>query len=657
MNRAYSLLEIKGMDDDARIITGIASTISPDRVEDVMMPSGATFKLPMPLLWQHNPNQPIGLVTQAKITADGIEIVAEIAKGVSDEIEDAWRMIKSGLVRGLSIGFKGLKWEPIPKSYGRKYLKWEWWELSAVTIPANAEATITSVKSVDAEYLAAFGTSQSAEADKPVPGASGQSTKTVKLSKPERADKMKSIAEQISAFEATRMAKSARMEEIMTASAESGETLDAQQSEEYDTLADEVKSIDTHLGRLRDMEKIKGVSAKPVNSAQINNSAAGTAARSGLVIKAQKQLEKGIEFAQFAICLASAKGNLMQAHEIAKSRFGDNEALNISLKAAVSAGTTTDPTWAAPLVDTYQRFAGDFIEYLHPQTVLGRFGQGNIPSLRRVPFNISIAGQASGGQGYWVGEGQAKPLTKFDFNTVNLRWAKVANIAVLTEELLRLSNPSAEAHVRDQLAAALIERLDTDFLDPNKAALANVSPASITNGVTPIVSAGVDAAAVRTDVQKLFAAYIAANMTPATGVWIMQSTTALALSMMTNPLGQPEFSGLTMHGGSFWGMPVIVSEYTPAGVVILANASDIYLADDGQVVIDASREASLEMLDNPTNASGPTSKQTQLVSMFQTNSVAIRAERWINWQKRRPQAVQMLTGVNWGGVAPEGSGG
>lgn len=655
MNRAYSLLEIKGMDDDARIITGVASTLSPDRVDDVMVPAGATFKLPIPLLWQHNPNQPIGLVTKAKVTAAGIEIVAEIAKGVSDEIEDAWRMIKSGLVRGLSIGFKGLKWEPIPKSYGRKYLKWEWWELSAVTIPANAEATITSVKSVDAEYLAASGNENSVDTSDP--GASGQSTQTVKLSKPKRADKMKSIAEQIAAFEATRMAKSARMEEIMTASAEAGETLDAAQSEEYDTLASEVKSIDTHLGRLRDMEKIKGAAAKPVNGMQVNNAADAANARSGIVIKAPKQMEKGIEFAQFAICLASAKGNLMQAHEIAKSRFGDNEALNISLKAAVSAGTTTDPTWAAPLVDTYQRFAGDFIEFLRPQTVIGRFGQGNIPSLRRVPFNISIAGQTTGGDGYWVGEGQAKPLTKFDYNTINLRWAKVANIAVLTEELLRLSNPSAEALVRDQLAAALIARLDTDFLDPAKAAVANVSSASITNGVTPIASSGVDAAAVRADVQKLFAGYIAANMTPASGVWVMRSTTALALSMMTNPLGQSEFSGLTMHGGTFWGMPVIVSEYTPEGVVILANASDIYLADDGQVVIDASREASLEMLDNPTNASGPTSKQTQLVSMFQTNSVAIRAERWINWQKRRPQAVQMLTDVNWGGVAPEVPGG
>lgn len=80
--------------------------------------------------------------------------------------------------------------------------------------------------------------------------------------------------------------------------------------------------------------------------------------------------------------------------------------------------------------------------------------------------------------------------------------------------------------------------------------------------------------------------------------------------------------------------------------LILVNAQDVYLADDGQVVIDASREASLQMEDSPTNSS-KTGTGAQLVSMFQTNSVAIRAERFINWRKRRPEAVAYVSGVNY----------
>lgn len=96
---------------------------------------------------------------------------------------------------------------------------------------------------------------------------------------------------------------------------------------------------------------------------------------------------------------------------------------------------------------------------------------------------------------------------------------------------------------------------------------------------------------------------------------------------------------------------MIVSEYlagdTAGGIVILVNARDIWLADDGGFTIDASREASLQMLDNPTNNSA-TPTATTMVSMFQTNSVAMRVERYINWAKRRASAVSVLTGVNWG---------
>ena len=60
-----------------------------------------------------------------------------------------------------------------------------------------------------------------------------------------------------------------------------------------------------------------------------------------------------------------------------------------------------------------------------------------------------------------------------------------------------------------------------------------------------------------------------------------------------------------------------------------------------------SREASLEMESDPTGDSvSPTG--TELVSMFQTNSVAIRAERWINWKRRRTAAVAVISGVNYG---------
>ena len=148
--KSWSTFELKSVDDERRVIRGIASTPSTDRAGDIVDPKGAKFTLPLPLLSQHNHAEPIGHVVKAQVTAAGIEIEAVIPKDTGlDYVETAWRQIKAGLVRGLSIGFQALKSEPIKGSYGRHFKEWSWHELSAVTLPCNTEANILAVKQFD----------------------------------------------------------------------------------------------------------------------------------------------------------------------------------------------------------------------------------------------------------------------------------------------------------------------------------------------------------------------------------------------------------------------------------------------------------------------------------------------------------------------------
>lgn len=147
--KAWSTLEIKSVSDDQRIITGIASTPSTDLAGDIVEPKGAKFSLPLPLLHQHDHSAPIGKVLDAVVTDRGIEVTAQIAKDTGlDYVDNAWKQIKSGLIGGLSIGFRALKAEPL-KSGARKFLSYQIFELSAVTLPCNVEATITSIKKFD----------------------------------------------------------------------------------------------------------------------------------------------------------------------------------------------------------------------------------------------------------------------------------------------------------------------------------------------------------------------------------------------------------------------------------------------------------------------------------------------------------------------------
>lgn len=164
MDRAYASLEIKAPEQDAggkRTFTGIASTISTDRMDDIVLPMGAKYKVPFPLLWQHNSRQPIGWVRDVRLSKTKIEVDCEVHNEpepgeLKKELDKAWQTIRAQLVRGLSIGFRTLKSARIEGSYGSEIQEWDWLELSPVTIAANADCSITAIKSADQALLRAL---------------------------------------------------------------------------------------------------------------------------------------------------------------------------------------------------------------------------------------------------------------------------------------------------------------------------------------------------------------------------------------------------------------------------------------------------------------------------------------------------------------------
>ncbi|WLB14813.1 phage major capsid protein (plasmid) [Bradyrhizobium elkanii] len=653
MNRAYSVLTVKSVQEDQRTITGVATTPETDRQGDIVESLGIKFKNPMPLLHNHRSDEPVGTVTFDKPTKNGITYKAQLPfiaepGPLKDRVDTAWGEIKSGLVRGVSIGFRPIEYSFMDDG-GVRFLESEVLELSLVAVPANASATIQTFKSIDAPLLAATGKEPKAS-DRPTPPAPGKS-KSVQIQAKEAKGTMtkKTIAEQISAFEATRQAKAAEMDSIMEVSAEKGETLDAEQTEKYDGLATEVKSIDEHLVRLRAHEATNKAAAVAVT--EVKSVEDGSKARGGVsVVQVRdKNLPKGIGFTRFVIANARAKGNIMLAHEIAKGNEqwkSETPEVEMMLKTAVTSGSTSDTTFASPLVN-YQVLTQEFVEYLRPLSIIGR-----LQGLTRVPFKVRIQRQTGASTVNWVGEGAPKPLTSSTFDSITLDFAKIAGIIVLNDELVRLSSPSAEMLVRDDLAKSIVQFMDNQFVDPSKAAVSGVSPASITNGVSPVTATGTTGAALRADLKSLFASFLAANMQVTNASFIMTQQTALAISLMTNSLGNPEFPNITMNGGTLLGLPVITSENIPATggsptdgyPIILVSTPDILLADDGDITIDASREASLQM---DTAPDSPATASTVMVSMFQQNMTAIRAERYLAWAKRRSSAVAYIQNARY----------
>jgi HK97 family phage major capsid protein len=649
VDRAHHVLEIKSIDEDRRVIEGIATSPKTDRVGDIVEPLGAQYTLPLPMLWMHGKDPfvgqtPIGHVVAATPTATGIPVRLQMERSdepgrLKDILDFTWQALKKRLVRGLSIGFNNLESEQIKGSFGSRFTKWEWLELSAVAIAANGDAAIQTIKSLDTASVAASGLPQS---PRPTAGASA----SPRLIAARKAASPMNATEHITEYENSRAAKAAARQAIQDKVAGEGRTKTDDEREEFDTLSKEIDSIDAELKDWRTIESTNKAKAVPVNG---KTPEAAAAARGGTVVEVKSSnLPKGANFVRYAMAVGAGKGSLHSALEIAKHRWEKTspEVVQV-LKAAVAAGTTTDSDWAAPLV-VYQNMASEFIEMLRPATIIGK-----ITGFHRVPFNVSMPRQNTGSTVNWVGQAVAKPVGELSFDSVSLGIAKAAGIVVLAEELVRSSSPSAEEAVRRDLTAAIATFLDAQFINPEVAAVTNVSPASVTFGSTVVDSTGTTLAAFMTDMRTALAIFTANSLGLGGITIVMTETQAVALSMILNSFGQPQFPNITSTGGTLFGFPVVTSENipaeggSPAGKrIVLLKAGEILLADDGGVVIDSSREASVQMNTTPDN---PATASTVLISLWQNNLVGVKVERFINWLKRRTHASVVIEGALYTG--------
>jgi HK97 family phage major capsid protein/HK97 family phage prohead protease len=627
VQRAFSQLNIKTIDAERRYIAGVATTPTPDRQGDVIDPSGLSYSNPVPLLIGHDKTKPVGLATFAPPTAEGMTFEATLPlvdePGIlKDRVDEAWHSIKHGLMRGVSIGFRALG-KSIERLHdgGLKFLKTEVCELSLVTVPANMNATITTIKS-----LAASGPALSGVAD-PFP---------VVALRDATAMPTPTIQEQIQQWANARGPKVARMNELMASSAEGNVTLDEAQADEYDGLEGEVASIDKHIERLRGAERLTLAQATPVlsqNGRPTNGNETTHSKAFSSIVQVRPNVPPGTVFVRAMMCLARAHGDPMLAAEYAKQWHDSTPEVELFLKAPIAPGNTTDPAWAGALA-TVQNVTGEFMELLRPKTIIGK-----VAGLRQVPFNASVPLQTAGGTYGWVGQGAPKSVTKLGFGTTTLGIAKAAGIIVLTEELVKLSNPSAEAIVRSDMIAGIAQFLDQQFIDPSVAEVANVSPASITNGTTPITSTGDG----MQDLHAIISSFAAANIPLAGTALIMSETNAFTLGMQRTASGEPMFPALGASGGTMEGVQVITSNTAQNWVIGLVPPYILY-ADDGGVTVDVSREASVQMESVPDN---PANATTVLTSLWQNNLVGLRAERFINWKRAKLEAVKYVTGASY----------
>jgi len=149
--RKFANLELAGITGDGTF-SGYASVfgevdLGKDRIERGAFLSSLVERGPagVRMLYQHDPNEPIGAWKTIREDARGLYVEGQLAPGVG-RAREVLSLMKTGALDGLSIGFRTVKARTEPKTGVRRILEADLWEISVVTFPMLPSARVSNVK-------------------------------------------------------------------------------------------------------------------------------------------------------------------------------------------------------------------------------------------------------------------------------------------------------------------------------------------------------------------------------------------------------------------------------------------------------------------------------------------------------------------------------
>lgn len=154
MNRKSFNLKIKAVQEDG-FFSGYGAVFgNVDWYNDVILPGAFAKSLEKwaeknkmpPVLWNHNDGEPIGVYTSIYEDEKGLFVEGRLLIDDVPRAKSTHALLKAGAIDGLSIGYKTKKANQQTNGI-RELIELDLGEISIVTMPANEESLITSVKS------------------------------------------------------------------------------------------------------------------------------------------------------------------------------------------------------------------------------------------------------------------------------------------------------------------------------------------------------------------------------------------------------------------------------------------------------------------------------------------------------------------------------
>ena len=143
-------LEIKAGADGAfsgyGSVFGVVDTYNEIVAPGAFVGSIAARKRPLPVLWQHRTDSPIGVYDEVTEDSKGLFVKGRLLVKDVALAAEAHALMKAGAVTGLSIGYWTRESSFDEKTGVRTLTRLDLEEVSIVTMPANDEARVDAVK-------------------------------------------------------------------------------------------------------------------------------------------------------------------------------------------------------------------------------------------------------------------------------------------------------------------------------------------------------------------------------------------------------------------------------------------------------------------------------------------------------------------------------
>jgi HK97 family phage prohead protease len=663
----------------AETVNGVEFVLSDetaDRMGDIITADGwdlENFAKNPIALFNHRSDFPIGKWHNLRVDKKALKGHLELApEGTSERIDEIRRLMKAGILKAVSVGFRPIEMEPLDKDAGpwgpQKFIKQELVETSLVSVPANPNALAVAKSLNVSQDTIDFVFAEHGAKDTRAVRLEKTGEHAVASRRPNRRRGAMTLAQRIIDAQARvnevhdqLEAHIAKLDDtnVSDKDLETTNELNAKLAQERKTLATLQDTEHALAGTTAEngtrRRAVPAVRPTVLHNDQGNGNSRTQEEKDAIrqqLFAAPGEKLKPLDYlvrAGVVTYLSKIFGRNPEDVRTKIPGYNDEQtkaACELIIRAATNPAMTTVTGWAAELVT---QINAAFMGLLMPNSVyprlsaaglslsFGRAGRISVPTRSATP---TIAGS-------FVGEGMPIPVRQGAFTAQILTPKKMAVITTWTREIDEHSIPAIEGLLRDAIQEDTAVAIDSVLMDANPATV--IRPAGLLNGVAALTATtGGGFAAIVGDLKQLTSALTTATRGNVRSPrWLMNPGEINSAKLTVGPnSGEFPFKA-ELTAGNLLGYPVIDSGTVPPKTVVLVDAADFVSAGGDAPRFEVSDQATLHEEDTnplPINSGTPA---TPIRSLWQTDSLALRLILPMNWAMRRTGMVSWVQAVTW----------